>query len=75
MNVIPSFLSAKSELIWPAMMEKVLEGVHFVANGLSSIIVRSESDAVRVRTSAFSSGDFENWKSIICELSLCSLNI
>ena len=56
-------------------MEKVLEGVLFVANGLSSIIVRSVSDAVHVSTSAFSRDDFEKWKSIFSEFSLYSLNI
>ena len=56
-------------------MEKVLEGENFVVIGLSSIIVKSEFDAVHVRTSAFSRDNFEKWKSIFCELSLCSLNI
>ena len=74
MTVIP-FLSAKSELIWSAKMEKVLEGEHFVANGLSRIIVRSASDAVHERVSAFSRDDFEKWKSIFGERGLCSLDI
>ena len=62
-------------MILATEMEKVLAGEKFVANGLSNNIVRSESDAVHVRTSAFSRDDFEKWKSIFCELSLCSLNI
>ena len=68
------FVSAESELIWSANVEKVMKGENFVANGLSSIIVRSQSDAVHVR-SAFSRDDFKNLKSIFRELSLFSLNI
>ena len=46
----------------PAKMEKVLDGEKLVTNGFSSSIVRSESDAAHVRTSAFSRDDFNEWK-------------
>ena len=43
-------------------MEKVLEEEKLVTNGLSSSILRSESDAAHVRARAFSRDDFKKWK-------------
>ena len=76
-NPVPlgGILSDESKSILPAKMKKVLEREKVLVNGLSSIIIRSGSDDVHARTRALSRDDFEKWKSIFCELNICSLNI